>query len=308
LLANASWGRLAREFVDAKRLADRGDTSSLQTFVNCVLAQGWAGPGETVDETVIATMIVDFNLDRMPPVAMYLCAGVDVQSDRLEMSICGFDADNTCHVLSHQRIWGNSDDAETWQMLSQLLSAKWKHPFGAPIGITATCIDSGFATEKVYDYAFARGAQRVYAIKGLPGNRPAIQRSTDKVVRGRSTRNSGRLWLIGTHAIKSMLFSRLQSGKLLRFSSDLDEDYFEQLSSERVSYVYRGGRRWPKFEQISGRPNHAFDTLVYAHAARATLTISNWKEREETLRGHGTIQRESMGKKLFDAYGRRPTP
>jgi hypothetical protein len=38
------------------------------------------------------------------------------------------------------------------------------------------------------------------------------------------------------------------------------------------------------------------------------LTISNWKEREETLRGHGTIQRESMGKKLFDAYGRRPTP
>lgn len=237
----------------------------------------------------------------MPAVAMYLCAGIDVQSDRLEVSIAAFDSDNTCHVLSHQRIWESPDDAETWLELDHLLTMKWHHSFGAPIGISATCIDSGYATEKVYDFCFVRGARHIYATKGLPGNRPAIQRSTDKVVRGKSTHNSGRLWLVGTHVIKTMLFSRLQSGKLLRFSSDLDGDYFEQLSSERIEYVYRAGRRFPKFTQISGRENHAFDTLVYAHAARATLTISNWKAREEVLRGHGSTDRTSMGLQYAEA-------
>jgi phage terminase large subunit GpA-like protein len=232
-------------------------------------------------------MIEPFNLDTMPPVAMYLFAGVDVQGDRLELSICGFGADGICHVLSHQRIWGSPDDGETWNQLSQLLVHKWRHPWGGSISISATCVDSGFATEKVYDYCFARSSNRVYAIKGLPGNRVAMQRSTDKVVRGKSTRNSGHLWLCGVHTLKMQLFRRMQSGKLLRFSADLDADYFDQLTSERITYVYRAGRRWPKFELVSGRENHALDTLVYAHAARASYTIGDWGRREEGLRSSG---------------------
>lgn len=271
-LPNASWPILATEFLLAKHDADKGDTSGLQAFVNTALAQPWAGPGETIADASFASMIEAFSLEAMPPVAMYLFAGVDVQGDRLEVSICGFDKEGICHVLSHQRIWGSPDDPETWSQLSQLLVQKYRHPWGGSIGITVTTIDSGFATEAVYNYCFARTGNRVWAIKGLPGNRVAMQRSTDKVVRGKSTRNSGHLWLVGTHTLKMMLFRRMQSGQLLKFSADLDADYFEQLTSEKITYVYRAGRRWPKFEKISGRDNHAFDTLVYCHAARASYT------------------------------------
>ena len=299
LLAKAAWPILATEFVEAKRLADKGDTSALQAFVTTALAEGWRGPGETLDDARFSSMMEQFNLDTMPPVALYLFAGVDVQGDRLEISICGFDPDGICHVLSHQRIWGVPDDMETWHQLSQLLAHKWKHPWGGLIGISATCIDSGFATEKVYDYCFARTRERVWAVKGMPGSRPAIQRSTDKVVRGKSTRNSGHLWLIGTHTLKMMLFRRMQSGNLLRFSAELDQDYFEMLQSERITTVYRGGRSWPKFELISGRENHAFDTLVYCHAARASFTISDWAQREADLRTSGRpLARPSLAREI----------
>ena len=40
LLANASWGKLAAEFLAAKE-----DPAELQTFVNCILAQGWREAG-----------------------------------------------------------------------------------------------------------------------------------------------------------------------------------------------------------------------------------------------------------------------
>lgn len=45
LLANASWSKLASEFVVAK-----DDPAELQTFVNTVLAQGWQEASEMVDE------------------------------------------------------------------------------------------------------------------------------------------------------------------------------------------------------------------------------------------------------------------
>jgi phage terminase large subunit GpA-like protein len=91
---------------------------------------------------------------------------------------------------------------------------------------------------------------------------------------------------------------RMQSGKMLRFSADLDQDYFDNLTPERITTIYRAGRRWPKFELISGRENHAFDTLVNVHAARASYTIGDWGRREEELRASGRqASRPSVAKR-----------
>jgi hypothetical protein len=67
LLPNAAWPILAKEFVEAKREADKGDTSGLQAFVNTALAQPWAGPSETAADTVFASMVEAFNLDGRRP-------------------------------------------------------------------------------------------------------------------------------------------------------------------------------------------------------------------------------------------------
>lgn len=57
LLPNASWGRLAREFLTVK-----SDPSTLQTFVNTILGQGWREEGEELDDTELSTRAEPFGL------------------------------------------------------------------------------------------------------------------------------------------------------------------------------------------------------------------------------------------------------
>jgi phage terminase large subunit GpA-like protein len=75
LLANASWGKLAAEFLAAK-----DDPAELQVFVNTVLAQGWAEAGADIDEISLASRAEPFGLDKIPAEVLVITAGVDVQS------------------------------------------------------------------------------------------------------------------------------------------------------------------------------------------------------------------------------------
>jgi phage terminase large subunit GpA-like protein len=78
LLAKASWGLLAAEFLTAKN-----DSDLLQTFVNTILAQGWREAGEEVDENDLAQRVEDFSLNSIPKEVLCITCGVDVQDDRL---------------------------------------------------------------------------------------------------------------------------------------------------------------------------------------------------------------------------------
>jgi phage terminase large subunit GpA-like protein len=84
LLANASWGKLAGEFLQAK-----GDPATLKPFVNLTLAQGWREAGSDVDEGALAARAEPFGLDNVPREVLILTIGVDVQDDRLEATVCG---------------------------------------------------------------------------------------------------------------------------------------------------------------------------------------------------------------------------
>jgi phage terminase large subunit GpA-like protein len=100
-LSNASWGKLAAEFIAAKE-----DPVELQVFVNTILAQGWREAGETVDETALQSRAERFGLDAIPPDVLCLTAGADLQDDRIEITVCGWNRDGVCFVLAHFVIWG----------------------------------------------------------------------------------------------------------------------------------------------------------------------------------------------------------
>jgi phage terminase large subunit GpA-like protein len=112
LYANASWGRLAAEFLQAK-----DDPAQLQVFTNTILAQGWKGEGEEVDEGALASRGEPFGLDRFPSEVLVVTCGVDVQDDRLECAVCGWTREGGCLILDHRVIWGAIDDDTTWQEL-----------------------------------------------------------------------------------------------------------------------------------------------------------------------------------------------
>lgn len=86
-LANASWGKLAREFLSAKNTPE-----DLQVFVNTVLGEGWRGEGDNVDDEELSARAEPFGLSSVPEEVLAITVGVDVQrKDRLEATYVGWD-------------------------------------------------------------------------------------------------------------------------------------------------------------------------------------------------------------------------
>lgn len=281
LLPNASWGRLAREFITVK-----SDPSTLQTFVNTILGQGWREEGEELDDAELSTRAEPFGLvadektgcTGIPAQVMVITVGVDVQrKDRLEVTFVGWDEAGNAYILGHTIVWGMWDDETTWAELDTVLATRWKHPLGGTIGIDATCIDSsdGVTMETVYRFAFPRFRRKILAIKGVYGKRPWIERSRSKV-------KGGHLFIVGVDGIKGTIISRLQRGNMIRFSKDLTGDWYEQLASERITVRYSRGQPERRIERIPGKQAEALDCTVYAFAARQVVNV-NWTKRAVDL-------------------------
>ncbi|POO54280.1 terminase [Agrobacterium rosae] len=272
LLPNASWGRLAKEFVSVKN-----DPSTLQTFVNTILAQGWKDESDELDDIEISERAEDFGFEAIPVEVLIITAGVDVQDDRLEVTFIGWDKEGVPYVLGHEVIWGRYDDTVTWGELDILLSTQWDHPLGGRIKVDATCVDSsdGETMETVYRFAFPRFNRKVYAIKGAAGNRPWIERS-------KSTVKGGRLFIVGVDGIKSNIMGRLTRPRSMRFSKDLAPVWYEQVAGERMEITYKRGQTVRQFVPVPGRRHEALDCTVYAFAARQMVN-ANWAHREGEL-------------------------
>jgi phage terminase large subunit GpA-like protein len=258
---NARWGQLAREFVAAKR-----DPETLRTFVNLVLAEGWALEGDGPDEHELAARAEPIGLDRMPAEILWLTAGCDVQDDRLEVAIVGHQRDGEAAVLGYRVLWGPVDGEEVWRELDDLLRETWPHPVGgARIGISAAAVDGSDGDHLPYVDGFCRGrfARRVVRIKGAPGfSRAPLQRSTQK----------GAPWfLVGVDAVKAALVNRLARPGTIRFSDSLEPTFYSQLCSERLVVRYSRGRPVRAFERVKGARAEALDGVTYALAVKGLI-------------------------------------
>ncbi|WP_412048641.1 phage terminase large subunit family protein [Hoeflea sp. Naph1] len=275
-LENVAWGKLAAEFLQAKK-----DPEDLRTFINTILAEGTGDGGEELDEVTLFDSRQPFGLEAIPESVLAITAGCDVQHDRIEITFIGWDRHGVAHVLGHSVIWGRWDDGGTWTELDELMRTRWRHPFGGTIGVDAACIDAGDGTtmDAVYEFAFPRARRRIMAIKGVGGSRPAITASKQK---------KGTLWIVGVDGLKTALFDRLKTGQHFNFSNDLDLDWFEQLTGERMTVRYKKGVPIREFVPVSGRRHEALDCVVYATAAYKVLNL-NWDRRESELKSEPQV-------------------
>ena len=285
LLANASWGRLAQEFIACK-----SDPAELQVFSNTILAEGWSSPS-MVDKSALAARAEDFDLEHIPAEVLFLTAGVDVQDDRLECSVVGWTRTNVCLVLAHHTIWGNFTDTGTWDELDELLRTRWRHPYGGRLGVDAAVCDAadGDHYDTVLNFCVPKMRRRVFAGKGLFGARPGFQMAKGKTI-------ANRLALIGVDTLKNVIFDRLQRGQAIRFSKSLEPIYYEQLCAERRVIRYSHGQPIRRFERIGRVRSEALDCLTYAYAVRTAVQISP-DRREAELHGTAPPQ-QSLASRL----------
>ncbi len=274
-LVNASWAKLAAEFIQAK-----DDPATLQTFTNTILAQGWKETIDELDELELQARCEPFGLNRIPADVLAITGGCDVQDDRLEVTLVGWTRDQEILILGHLVIWGSPDDNATWLQLDDLSRSMWKHPHGGSLKLDALAIDSGDGdwTDRVYDFCHPRMSRRIMAIKGVHGSRPALQMSKSRV-------RNGHLFLVGVDGIKTLLANRLARGSSIRFSDELEPVWFEQLASERKVLRYARGLPVRRFERKPGMRAEALDCTVYAYAARQAVPL-NFDKREGELQGH----------------------
>ena len=266
-LTNASWGKLAAEFVQAKRHPDQ-----LQVFINTVLAQGWREAAEEIDEAALAARAEPFGLEALPSDLLFITAGIDVQRDRLEVVFLGWGRDDI-FVLAQQVIYGDPMADDVWQELDDALRTIWTHPKGGILRVDAAAVDAGDGEtmDRVINFCRPRFARRVVAIKGATGNRPNIKASETK---------GSKLFVVGVDGLKGQLASRLTRGHSIRFSNTLDARFYEELASERLTLRYVRGAPVRLWERIPGRRAESLDCMVYAMAVRGLVTAD--LDRRET--------------------------
>ncbi|KAB2542307.1 terminase [Salipiger aestuarii] len=269
-LANASWGKIAQEFLEAKAHPDK-----LQVWTNTLMGQGWREAAEEIDEAALAARAEPFALpDAIPGDVLFVTCGVDVQRDRLEMVFVGWSRDEV-FILGQDVIYGDPMGDDVWAELDDALHTIWKHPKGGFLRVDATGIDAGdgVTMDRVIGFCRPRMGHRVYAVKGASGDRQAIKASDTR---------GARLFIVGVDGLKGQLINRLTRGRSVRFSDTLEGRFYEELASERLVVRYRMGAPIRQWERTPGRRAESLDCVIYAMAVR-NLVNANVDRRAKEI-------------------------
>lgn len=256
-----TWPEMVKAFLKAKRLPE-----TLKTWVNTALGDTWQDEGEGVEHEGLLKRKENWG-KKAPEGVVVVTAGVDVQDDRLEVEIVGWGLHEESWSLQYHVLHGDPALKGVWQELDTVLNQRIIHESGVQLNINCACVDSGgHHTQAVYDFCKKRQVRRVFAIKGA--NTPG------KPLVGRFSRSNARrvkLFPVGSDTAKEMVYSRLRITEpgpgYCHFPSHYTEDYFKQLTAERVVIKYRKGHPTRVWEKPSHQRNEALDCRVYALAA-----------------------------------------
>tara|TARA_R100000734_G_C3315890_1_gene108096 strand:+ start:705 stop:2354 length:1650 start_codon:yes stop_codon:yes gene_type:complete len=256
-----------RDFLQAKKLPE-----TLRVWVNTYLGETWEDQGERIDDFDIATHRENYG-DKIPEQVVFLTAGVDVQDDRLEMEIVGWGRDEESWSIEYRTFYGDPSASNVWSDIDSYLTLQWEREDGRQLDIKATAIDSGgHHTQSVYKFCKPRIGRRIFAIKGVGGE--------GKPMVGKPSTNNNlkcKLFSIGVDTIKEVVYSRLkikdEGAGYCHFPADYSDEYFKQLTAEKVVKKYVRG--FHRREWIKVRPrNEALDCRVYAIAALSIVNVN----------------------------------
>lgn len=300
-------GQAATDFLRAKA----GGSEQLQTWVNTYLAETWEdNEGDSIDELGLYSRRESW--DKVPEAVQVITAGIDTQDDRLEITFVGWGAQEEAWVLEHRIIWEDPSTPRCWQELTRALAERWTREDGLSLRVQKACIDSGgHHTQAVYTFALSNRVAS--AIKGVFGS------EDDPLVKRPSKAGSRvQVFPLVSNKAKASLYFRLQRHDpgpgFIHFHDDLDPEWFDQLTAERMKRSYNRGKLSYVFKAIRAR-NEALDCMAYALGALAMLNIRDWEtlaRRNRSKVGAATQQEpESRAKPKADPppqVSRRPPP
>lgn len=255
-----SWTDVVTGFLEFKKKRSK---PLQKTWTNTVLAETWEDTIEEVEYGHLFNRREEYG-EKIDKSIVIITAAVDVQDDRLEVTTYGWAAYEESFVLEHRYFFGDLSLPPVWRNLDHFLLKTYAHEHGL-MRISCAAIDTGgHFTQQVYEFVKPREARMVFAIKGLGGIGIPIAGKPSK------QKNGVNLFCIGTDTAKADLFGRLGIGEpgpcYIHFPMELTEEYFKQLTAEKVTTKYTKGYPKRVWEKIRDR-NEALDMFVYGIAA-----------------------------------------
>jgi len=276
-----TWETLISKWLEAQRLAKKGDFTKLKTFINTVLAEEWEIRGEVLESHALEKRREVYDAE-LPDGVCVLTMGVDVQDNRLAYEVVGWGLGFESWGIEYGEIFGDPRLGEVWNRLSDLLSRAWTYKNGKRIRISRVAIDTGgHMTTETYNYCRAKMSRGVFPIKGQGGDKLPLIRPSQKA------REKG-LFIVGVDSIKYDWMSWLKveepGDKYCHFPKDKDDipargydtTYFQMLTVEkRVVVKNKKGFSVYEWHKDAGARNESFDCRVYARAALRIMSSND---------------------------------
>jgi phage terminase large subunit GpA-like protein len=282
------WSEVAKEAEKAE-----ADPRKLKTFYQQWLGEAWDEAFDLPKAEILLLRRDKWQPGRVPPGVLTLMGATDVQGDRLEWAVWGFDRRFGQWLIDTGVLEGDPTRPEVWQAHDALLKRRWVDAWGKDRAPDVWGIDSSYLSQQVYGYVRRHAADTVPEVRALDGRSgwrlPAIGTPVMKDVDWNGSKiGSVKLWPVGTWDIKSELAGALRLTEqgpgpegwppgALRFNEKVDRNWLDQLLAEHcIENPRDGSRKWAK---VNSR-NEAWDLAVYARAlarqATERLTEAEW--------------------------------
>lgn len=281
----SSWDSIVAEWIEAQSGHER-----MRVFTQQVLGEPWEDRGDAPDaEQLLARRVAEIRRSQPPAGPVVFTGATDVQGNRLEWAVWGWSEGMTRWLADWGVIEGDPNGPAVWAEHDRVMERCRFAPGGSgDIEVEAWAVDSGYASQAVYDYT--RRRPRLFAVDGRDNRRtdPFIgaPKKVDVKWNGKRVPKGAVIWPVGTFALKSDLYAAIrrtirgqnedgqwEAGAMI-LPGDLDLGYAEQLTSEHMVEVEsRSGVMTRRWEKLAGRPNEALDIACYARAMAYHLRL-----------------------------------
>ncbi len=296
---------VARDYLEAEHDAESGDQSGRIVFQNSKLGRPYEYESNAPKINDLVERGENYQELVIPYGGLILTAGIDVQHDRLAVTIWAWGRDGEMWLVYWGELYAknnvNDKSDPVWEELHNLLFSPKKHARGFKVVLSAASIDSsdGGTSDAVYDWVRTRQRRGIMAVKGssdknLDREIFSLPKKIDHKTKTKASKFGLQVFMVGTNKAKDLLIGDRGLLSLtghgpgrMHWYKDVRADFFEQLTAE-VKAPHRSIRNKLVWQCKSGVRNEALDCTVYAlHAARSIklhiMTKAKWDALEEKL-------------------------
>lgn len=317
-----SWEQIAREWIAAK-----GDPTKERVFMNDTCGLAYEAAGETVPWEVLRDRAEKSHYRRgqIPAGGLLVTIGVDCQKDYVQWQVVSWGRELRRWVVERGVFPGHISEPSCQVLLDGLLTQAWPNAVGRRLPADMLAIDGNAWTEDVWGWVRKHSKSRVIMVRGVGAETAPLfvpVRKERNVRTGKVLKYRTRFFNFASSVLKMALYRLLSKTDPLErgyigFPTGLEDDYFEQLTSERrVNVKSKTGFDVWKWVKDAAQANEDLDTMNQAETAAIKLGIraftdAHWDryeaERETPEKGRQLDLEDLMGAPATVAAVSSPT-